>query len=106
MVWAKKLGLDEFESVNDLSAEEKQNLQLNCDKNFCEYMLQKKQILVLSGRNKIDEVCQKQYDIVMNISKKYQLPKCFLNKKTLAKTLIDNGDYKKTNLFFIQPQSR
>ena len=110
MVWAKKLGLNEFESVDDLSAEEKQNLQLNCDKNFCEFMLQEKQILVLSGRNKIDEVCQKQYDIVVNISKKYQLPKCFLNKKTLAKTLaktlIDNGDYKETNLFFIQPQSR
>ncbi|MES2677853.1 MAG: ComEC/Rec2 family competence protein [Pseudomonadota bacterium] len=102
MVWAKKLGLNEFKNIDDLNEEEKQNLQMNCEQNFCEFLLQEKRILVLSGRNKIDEVCQNDYDIVVNISKKYQLPKCFLN----TKTLIDNGDSKETNLIFIQPQSR
>jgi len=82
--WAKKLGLSEVYNINDLNKEEKENLQLNCQDNFCEFKLGEKQILVLKGRNKIDEICQKNdaksYDSIININQKYQTPKCLRNK--------------------------
>jgi competence protein ComEC len=129
LVWAKKLGLNEFVDIGDLSEEEKQNLQLDCNKNFCEFQLQEKQILVLRGRNKIDEICKKQYNFVVNINQKYQLPKCFHLKSSSQRKLgsqyvgrdpsfrwddgvrrMDDGmrrmDDDSTYLILIQPQSR
>jgi ComEC/Rec2-related protein len=81
--WGKKLGLNEVYNINDLSEEEKQDLQLNCQENFCEFRLKEKQILVLKGRNKINDICQKNhaknYDSIININQKYQPPKCLHN---------------------------
>ena len=84
-VWAKRMGLNEFYNINDLSEEEKQKLQLNCDQNLCELQLQKnlterQHILILNGRNQIDEICQKnsdqKYDLIINLNKKYRVPEC------------------------------
>ncbi len=100
-IWAKKLGLDEIGNINDLSTEEKQLLEMNCQKGFCEFKLKEKRILVLKGRNKIDDICQKNdtknYHIIINISKKYRSPKCFLD----AEILIDNHSStpKQTQIF-------
>ncbi len=83
MDWAKKLGLSEVYNINDLNKKEKENLQLNCQENFCEFKLEEKRILILKGRNKIAEICQKSdaqgYDSVININQKYQTPKCLHN---------------------------
>ena len=92
LIWAKKMGLDKITNINDLSNAEKQRLGIDCNQDLCEFLLQKKRILVLKGRNRIEEICQKNgdknYDMVINISKKYQLPSCLKE----ARTIIDNDD--------------
>ncbi len=75
-VWAKRLGLDEFYNLEDLSEEEKKDLQMNCGENFCELKLEEKNILILKGRNKISEICLNQHDFIINLNKKYKAINC------------------------------
>lgn len=75
-VWARSLGLVNYYSIDDLSEEEKQNLQLNCSETFCKFYFDGKKIIVLKGRNKLTEICDNKYDLVVNLNRKYKVPEC------------------------------
>ncbi|MFT7087704.1 MAG: ComEC/Rec2-related protein [Rickettsiales bacterium] len=74
--WAKKIGLTKVSNLKDLSEEEKRDLKLNCVEEFCEFELEGKRILVLLGRNKINQFCQLKFDLLVNLKPKYQIPIC------------------------------
>ncbi|MBU6339577.1 MAG: ComEC/Rec2 family competence protein [Rickettsiales bacterium] len=49
----------------------------------------KKKILVLFEREKIAEICDKNFDVIVNMTRKYALPQCFSDKQIV----IDNFDF-------------
>lgn len=67
-----------------------------CDKIKC-FIEKEKKILVLLGRNKIADICAADYDIIVNMSKKYRLPDCILK----GKLKIDNLDFHQKGGHFI-----
>lgn len=75
-VWAKSLGLEEYYSIDDLSYDEKQDLRMNCEDGFCKFVFDGSRILVLKGRNKNSEACDQEYDLVVNLNRKYLVPDC------------------------------
>jgi competence protein ComEC len=95
-IWAKKLGLSEFRNINELSSEEKEVLQINYNKNYYQFLLNNRKILVLTGRNKINKICQEEYHFIINVSNKYKIPDC-----AKANTLIDNLDLEKNGDYFL-----
>ena len=78
----QKMAQSEFKTIKELKNEE-----IFCKYEFCQAKIKKKQILILTKRNKIDELCQKQYDILVNLSK-FMLPNCI----DQSKKIIDNTD--------------
>ena len=82
-IWAKKLGLVDIVSVDELNDKQKKELELKCTKEFCQFVLDEEKILVLKGRNKVEEICSLDYDLVINVDRKYQLPKCFDSNPSL-----------------------
>ncbi len=120
LAWAHKVGLKQFKTIEDLSDTEKQNLQFKSYKNydsnfisktnkatksterkkpspdFYQFNLNNKKILVISGRNQIAKICQENqqnnYDLVVNLSRKYQLPKCFKESNYAGREILDNQD--------------
>ncbi len=79
---------------------QKEFKQLFCEKNFCEFEIKNKKILALTGRNKIDEICAKNFDVIINMTAKYKLPRC-LEK---AQIIIDNDQFYegKTRFLFLE----
>lgn len=74
--WMKRFGEKEFKVIK------------NCDEKKC--LIQKNQkILVLLKRNKISEICKNDFDAIVNLTAKYQLPACI----AADKTKIDNLDF-------------
>jgi hypothetical protein len=51
---------------------------------------------VLLKRNKLSEICSKNFNIVVNLTAKYELPKCF--SESVIK--IDNQDFQKKGGYF------
>lgn len=75
-LWMKRFGEKEFKVLE------------NCDEKNC--LIEKdKKILVLLARNKISEICQNDFDVIVNLTGKYQLPSCVLEEKIK----IDNFDF-------------
>lgn len=62
---------------------------LPCKKNRCEIEVKNKKILVLLQRNKISEICASNFDVIVNLTKKYQLPACIGKDKIK----IDNKNF-------------
>jgi competence protein ComEC len=62
---------------------------LSCKKNRCEIEVKDKKILVLLQRNKISEICASNFDVIVNLTKKYQLPACVGEDKIK----IDNKNF-------------
>jgi ComEC/Rec2-related protein len=79
--WAKNLGLKDFVLEKDLSGGQRQKWQVKCGKVNCQFALDGKKFLILTGRNKIAEICQKDFDVLVNINKKYQTIDCKNNEK-------------------------
>ena len=74
--WMKHFGEDKFKVVNF------------CEKNKCEFEQKGKKILVILKRSKISEICKNEFDLAVNLTAKYELPKC-----VKAKDKIDNSDF-------------
>jgi ComEC/Rec2-related protein len=74
--WMKRFGEDEFKVGNF------------CEKNKCEFEQKGRKILVVLKRSKISELCEKEFDLVVNLTAKYELPECVKAKKK-----IDNFDF-------------
>ena len=69
------------------------NQEIFCQYRYCQATIKDHRILALTKRNKISEICQKDYDILINLSK-YKLPTCLKNpdKKIINNThLLKNG---------------
>lgn len=62
-----------------------------CKKDFCDFTQKEKRILVILKRSKNEDLCQKQFDLMVNLTGKYQLPSCINAKK-----VIDNFDFYKS----------
>jgi competence protein ComEC len=59
-------------------------------KNYKNFLIEKnKKILVLLKRNKISEICKNDFDVIVNMTSKYQLPACI----EPTKIKIDNLDF-------------
>lgn len=67
---------------------EKEFKTLNCAEKFCELEVKGKKIFVLLKREKIARICEKKFDLMVNLSAKYELPKC-----AKAKTKIENEEF-------------
>jgi len=67
-----------------------------CDEAKC-LITKSQKILVLLKRNKISEICKNDFDIIVNLTAKYDLPPCI----AAGKIKIDNSDfYQKGGQFF------
>ncbi len=87
--WMKRFGETEFKILK------------NCEKDFC--LIEKNQkILVLLQRNQISEICKNDFDVIVNLTRKYQLPQCV----AADKIKIDNFDFyeKGTQFLFFENQ--
>jgi len=92
----------DLQTIKSCSKNIKNNCQI-CKKNYCDLYFQNKKILILIKRQKIDKLCKKiyfnNYYAIINLTKKYQLPKCLFNYKNKI-IIIDNKDFlnEKTNI--------
>ena len=65
-----------------------------CSDLNCFIQVQEKKILLLINRNKVDFICKSDADIIINMTKKYQLPDCLKNKFLINNLeLQENGSY-------------
>ncbi|NBV06932.1 MAG: ComEC/Rec2 family competence protein [Proteobacteria bacterium] len=89
--WMKKFGEVKFKSLKNNPQKE-----IFCDEAKC--LIKKNQkILVLLKRNKTSEICQNDFDVIVNLTSKYKLPECI----TESKIKIDNINfYQKGGHFF------
>src|SRR5690606_19724340 len=71
-IWMKKMGENEVKTIGNLSEKEAEKLALFCQKPFCQLQISGHKILIHKARNKEDFICQKQANIVVNLTKKYQ----------------------------------
>lgn len=86
-LWMEKMGEREFKFVSE---------SFTCDAIKC-LIDKNKKILVLTARNKISEICKNDFDVIVNLTAKYQLPTCIAP----SKIKIDNSDfYHKGGHFF------
>ncbi len=94
--WMKAMDEHNFQSLENFSDQWKKQQGIFCDKK--KYFIEKeKKILVLIGRNKISEICENNFDVIVNLTAKYALPACI----AASKIKIDNLDfYKKGAHFF------
>ena len=67
-----------------------------CQKDLCDFTYKNKKILVIQKRIKIDEVCGKEFDLAVNLTKKYEMPSC-----VKATRIIDNIDFGKTQEIYL-----
>lgn len=72
----------------------------NCEKTKCVIEKSGKKILLLLERNKISEICKNNFDVIVNLTAKYQLPQCIGKDKIT----IDNFDFLdgKTQFLFLK----
>lgn len=94
-LWRKKFAVSKVKYLEDQKI-----AGVFCNKLFCEINKNSQKILVLIGRNKIEKICDNNFDILVNLSKKYQIPDCVKQDKKL----IDNADFwhKSTHFLFLK----
>lgn len=78
-LWMDKMNEKDFKAFNE---------KVFCDETKC-IIEEKKKFLVLIGRNKISEICKNDFDVIVNLTSKYELPSCVLGEKMV----IDNFDF-------------
>ncbi len=85
-MWMKQFNEEEFKVGNF------------CDKDLCRLIHKNKRILVIVKRSKVAEICASKVDLIVNLTKKYELPKC-----AKADEIIDNKDFlnKETKEIFL-----
>lgn len=83
-----------LKNISDTDLKSSKFNLVKCDKDKCfieTKNINYQKILVLLRRNKVSEVCNWQFDLIVNMTNKYLLPDCVKNRKK-----IDNSDLKKT----------
>lgn len=107
--WLKHFEVKNYSVIKKCPKNKKLNEEIcqKCYKNYCELYFENQRILVLNGRNKLSKICRKfrvkKFDAVVNMSKKYNIPQCFV-KYNNPKIIIDNSDFllKGTNFLEIK----
>jgi ComEC/Rec2-related protein len=111
-IWMKKMGEVEFKSILTRQKQTQDNKILGrissrhhpqlasefltCDELKC-LITKSQKILVLLKRNKISEICKNDFDVIVNLTAKYVLPRCIAAEKIK----IDNSNfYQKGGHFF------
>ncbi len=87
-LWMKKFNQKDFKSFNDFSKEWQEQKGIFCDLDKC-VIYKNQKFLVLFSRGKINEICQNDFDVIINLSARYQLPDCIKPEKIK----IDNLDF-------------
>jgi ComEC/Rec2-related protein len=95
-IWMKEMEEKEFKYFAGFSQKWREEKGLECDEKKCEISTSNQKILVLLKRNKLSEICSKNFNIVVNLTAKYELPKCF--SESVIK--IDNQDFQKKGGYF------
>jgi competence protein ComEC len=91
-LWMKYFDEKKFKYIN----EEKQK-NIICNKENCRVQIKNKSFLILNARNKIAEICNNNFDVIVNLTSRYSLPDCIEKNKIK----IDNLDfYQKGGHFF------
>jgi competence protein ComEC len=100
-LWLEKMQENEFkyfDKFDDLKG-------IFCSKEFCKVDFSnyfnhnlKGKMLAVKKRMKEEEICQEKWDLVLNLTKKYKMPKCVA--KSGAK-LIENVDFMENGTHFI-----
>lgn len=94
--WMDEFDEKEFKSLENFSNQEQKDRRISCNKEQC-LITRDKKILVLLARNKISEICKNNFDVIVNLTAKYELPACIENNKIK----IDNMNfYQKGGQFF------
>lgn len=76
--WLKHFGETEFKVGNF------------CQKEICDFVQKDRKVLVILKDTNSEKLCDKEFDLVVNLTKKYQLPNCLKAQRT-----IDNLDFYK-----------
>lgn len=94
--WQKKFNQRKIKFIK--KCDKKLN-NYNCQKcfinprnNYCLVYYQDHQIIVIKNRSQISQLCRYRPKIVVNLTKKYQLPKCY-QKRKIKPLIIDNVDF-------------
>jgi hypothetical protein len=82
-LWMNHFEEKEFKSLKNVKLSE-----VSCDENRC-IIKAKKKFLVLLQRNKLSEICKNDFDVIVNLTRRYELPSCIKENKIK----IDNLDF-------------
>jgi hypothetical protein len=81
--------IEKFASSKFKNIDEMKNKKVFCEYEYCHADIKNNKILILRERNKITNICQKNYNILVNLSK-FELPDCAINNKNIK--VINNYD--------------
>ncbi len=97
-LWLKKTGHSQFKSFDNYPKEWLLNNKINCDQQKC--ILEKsnfiaKKTLILLTRTQISEICNNDFAILINLTRKYQIPDCVAKDKIIIdnSNLLNNGTH-------------
>ncbi len=94
--WLKFFTVKEYKTFDDFSDEELKTKGILCDEKKC-LIKKNKNFLILIKRNELSEICQNNFDVIVNLTRKYELPACVEDDKIK----INNLDfYQKGGWFF------
>ena len=97
-LWMKKMRVTEFQSFSNFSEESLTEAGIICAEDACALRQKDKNILVLLQRSSEPEICQNKFDVIVNLTRKYAIPRCIDKNKTLV---IDNLDLLKKGTHFL-----
>lgn len=80
-LWLKYFNQKDFKSYTDLTLEEKKERGIFCKKESCTAEIKGKIFLILLERTKVSEICVNNFDIIVNLTSKYELPTCVKDDK-------------------------
>lgn len=93
----QKMNQTEFVSLEDFAKESLISSGIDCNDDRCKIIYKNKKLLFLLQRSEIAEICQENFDIIINLTNKYALPQCdYKNTK-----IIDNLDLLKKGGHFL-----
>jgi len=109
-LWLKYFEESSFKIIDNCQKNHQEKLCKNCQKEFCKIYHEDKKILVIKKRIDLDIACNNnffnQFDLIINLTKKYILPKCLDQNST--KIIIDNIDFynKGGHFIFLNKQNK
>lgn len=95
--WMSKVDEKEFKTFDDYSDESLLKSGINCDEEKCSLKIKSKNILIILKRLEIDKICNEKFDIIVNQTRKYDLPSCF----DKSQKIIDNQNLLKNGVHFV-----